>query len=73
MSFKDILIVIQVVVAILLVISILVQSKGTSLGEAFGGSSTFYGTRRGSEKFLFIITVSLAVLFVVLALVGLFI
>ena len=73
MNLNNILIIIQVVVAILLVVSILVQSRGTSLGEAFGGSSTFHGTRRGSEKYLFIITVSLAILFVVLALVSLFI
>lgn len=70
---NNILIIIQIVVAILLVASILVQARGSSLGEAFGGSGTFYGTRRGSEKGLFIVTVVLAFLFVGLALVSLFI
>jgi len=73
MDINNILTIVQVVLAILLMISILVQSRGASLGEAFGGSSSFYGTRRGSEKTLFIITVVLAVLFVILALVALFI
>jgi len=70
---NDIITIIQIVVAVLLVVSILVQSRGASLGEAFGGSSAFYGTRRGSEKGLFIVTVVLASLFVLLALVNLFI
>ena len=73
MNLGNILIIVQVVLAILLVVSILVQSKGASLGEAFGGSSSFYGTRRGGEKTLFTITVVLASLFVLTALVALFI
>jgi len=72
MDIKDILTIVQVVLAILLMVSILIQSRGASLGEAFGGSSSFYGTRRGGEKTLFIITVILACLFVGLALVTLF-
>lgn len=73
MDLKNILIIIQVILAILLVISILVQSKGASLGSAFGGSSTFYGTRRGGEKSLFTVTVVLATLFVLVALASLFV
>ncbi|OGB74420.1 preprotein translocase subunit SecG [candidate division Kazan bacterium RBG_13_50_9] len=73
MSLDKALIIIQVVLAILLMASILIQSRGASLGEAFGGSSTFYGTRRGSERTLFIITVVLAALFVLIALAILFI
>lgn len=73
MNLNNILIIIQVVLAVLLVASILMQSKGASLGEAFGGSGSFYGTRRGGEKTLFTITVVLAVLFVLVALVSLFV
>lgn len=73
MELSIILIIIQVVLAILLVVSILFQSKGASLGEAFGGSNSFYGTRRGGEKTLFTITAVLAILFVLVALVSLFI
>ena len=61
----------QVVLAILLIVTILLQSRGASLGEAWGGSSAFYSTRRGADRTLFIITIVLAVLFVALALVSL--
>lgn len=64
--------IVQVVLAIILMVSILVQGRGTSLGEAFGGSSSFYTTRRGAERTLFVITIVVAVLFVVTALLNLF-
>ncbi|MBU1092169.1 preprotein translocase subunit SecG [Patescibacteria group bacterium] len=67
-----ILMIIQVVLAIILMVSILAQGRGTSLGEAFGGSSSFYSTRRGVERTLFVITVVVAVLFVITALLNLF-
>ncbi|MBU1082968.1 preprotein translocase subunit SecG [Patescibacteria group bacterium] len=73
MTLQSVLTISQVVLAILLMVSILIQSRGASLGEVFGGSSTFYGTRRGSEKSLFIITTVLASLFVLIALVNLFV
>lgn len=64
--------IVQVVLAIILMVSILVQGRGASLGEAFGGSSSFYTTRRGAERTLFVITIVVAVLFVVTALLNLF-
>ena len=64
--------IVQVVLAIILMVSILVQGRGTSLEEAFGGSSSFYTTRRGAERTLFVITIVVAVLFVATALVSLF-
>lgn len=73
MTLQSVLTIFQIVLAILLMVSILVQSRGASLGEVFGGSSTFYGTRRGSEKGLFTVTVVLASLFILVALVNLFI
>lgn len=56
--------IIQIVLAALLVVSILLQQRGTALGGAFGGDSSIYRSRRGVEKFLFIASVILAVLFV---------
>lgn len=53
--------------------AILMQAKGASLGEAFGGSNVFYGSRRGSEKTLFIISIVLGVIFVGLAYVMIFV
>ena len=61
---------VQVVLAILLTAGILLQSRGSSLGGAFGGdnfSSTFY-KRRGSELFLFQFTIGVAILFTFTAL-----
>ena len=60
----------QLVLSILLVISIVLQQTGASLGGAFGTdnfSSAFY-KRRGAEKFLFDLTIVLAVLFALSAL-----
>ena len=64
---NKILLIIQVCVGGLLTASILLQSKGAALGETFGGDSVFYGSRRGAEKTLFILTIILAIVFVGLA------
>ena len=62
------LLIIQIVVAILLISAILLQHRGTSLGGAFGGEGAVYRSRRGAEKFLFYLTIILALVFVLLAL-----
>lgn len=65
----------QLILSLLLIIGIVLQNRGASLGGAFGGdnfASTFY-KRRGAEKFLFQATIVLAVLFVVTAILGFFI
>ncbi len=67
---QKILNIIQIVLAALLIISILLQQRGTSLGGAFGGDSSIYRSRRGLEKFLFISSIVLAVLFVSAAVVS---
>ena len=61
------LLIAQIIIAILLSGSILMQSKGTGLGSAWGGSGEFYRTKRGAEKILFASTIILSTLFVVLA------
>jgi len=43
--------------AILVSVSILMQSKGTGLGAAFGGSTNIYKVKRGAEKFLLYLTI----------------
>ncbi len=55
--------VIQIVLAVVLVVLILLQNQGTGLGSTFGGSMDFYGTKRGVEKLLFILTGIVAFLF----------
>ena len=63
---------VQIVLSLLLILGIVLQNRGASLGGAFGGdnfASTFY-KRRGAEKFLFNATVVIAILFVASAVVG---
>ena len=64
---------IQIVLAVLLVTSILIQQTGNSLGGAFGGGDDFSArhTRRGAEKIMFNITIILGILFVASAFVAL--
>ncbi|MFA5886853.1 MAG: preprotein translocase subunit SecG [Patescibacteria group bacterium] len=58
----------QAVVAILLMLAILMQNRGTGLGNVFGGSGGVYLTKRGLEKKLFIATIILALIFLLLSL-----
>ncbi len=58
----------QVVLSALLVVSILLQARGTGLGSAFGGEGNIYRTKRGVEKILFYATIVLASLFFIVAL-----
>ena len=55
----------QMILAVALIASILLQQRGTGLGGAFGGEVTAYRSRRGIERTLFRLTILLAVLFVV--------
>lgn len=62
----------QGIIAILLIISVLIQQRGTALGSAFGGEGGgFYSTRRGIQKKIFWATIILGALFIILALVNL--
>jgi len=66
----NILLVFQMLVSLLLILSILVQANGTSLGRAFGGM-TNYHTKRGAERALFVGTIVLGLSFVSLSLLNL--
>ncbi len=65
--------VIHIVVSILLIISILLQSRGAGLGSMFGGEGNIYKTKRGAEKTIFVSTIVLAIAFLGLALANLLI
>jgi len=60
--------IIYIVVSILLTISILLQNQGSGLTSVFGGEGNFYKTRRGTEKFIFISTIVLSIIFLGLGL-----
>ena len=50
--------------AILLMLLILLQQRGASLGAGFGGSGELNTERRGLEKSLFNATIVIAIIFV---------
>jgi preprotein translocase subunit SecG len=64
MNLDTILQTVMIASAALMVVAILLQQRGASLGAGFGGSSELYTTRRGFDKNLFDVTVVFAVLFV---------
>lgn len=64
MSIGDILQAVMLGSASLMILAILLQQRGASLGAGFGGSSELYTTRRGLDKNLFEVTIFLAVVFV---------
>ena len=68
---SDFLAFFQLIVAVLLIIFILLQQRGTALGSAFGGEGGFYANRRGIQRKIFWATVVCGALFIVLALLNL--
>ena len=71
MNINTILQVVTVGSAVLMMLAILLQQRGASLGAGFGGSNELYTTRRGIDKNLFEATVVLSVIFILSILVGL--
>lgn len=61
MAIGGVLPYIQLVISVLLIVCVLLQQTGASMGGAFGGDnfSAAYHTRRGSEKTLFYATMVL--------------
>ena len=50
--------------AVLMIIAILLQQRGASLGAGFGSSGELFTARRGFDKNLFDVTIVFAVIFV---------
>lgn len=69
---ENILIWIQLAVAVALTVSILLQNRGAGLSASFGGDFGGYYTKRGMEKFLFGATIVFAVVFLGLAVVNIY-
>ena len=64
MSVGEILDIVMIASASLMVLAILLQTRGASLGAGFGASDELFTTRRGLEKNLYDTTIVLAVIFV---------
>ena len=71
MNIDSILQIVTVGSALLMILAILLQQRGASLGAGFGSSGELYTTRLGLDKNLFEVTIVLAVIFVLSILVGL--
>ena len=50
--------------AVLLIVTILLQQKGSGLGGALGGGSMEFSTKRGLEKGIFQASIAIAVVFI---------
>lgn len=55
--------IIQTILAVLLIAAVLIQQRGSGLSGVFGGEGSAYATRRGAEKFIFIATIAITVMF----------
>jgi protein translocase SecG subunit len=73
MTLMGVLPYVQIALSVILVAAILLQQTGASLGGAFGGDNftAGYHTRRGSEKYLFYVSIIVGILFAATALVAL--
>ena len=64
----------QIVLSLLLATTILLQQRGSGLGDAFGGSGgSVYRSKRGLEKTLHQLTITLATLFAAVAIATIFV
>ena len=61
---QTLLLYLQIIISLLLSLSVLFQNRGSGLSAAFGGDFGGFHTKRGLEKFLFIVSIILSVLFI---------
>jgi preprotein translocase subunit SecG len=64
MTISGLLQIVTIASAVLMVLCILLQARGASLGAGFGSSGELFTTRRGIDKSLYEVTIVLAVVFV---------
>ncbi len=62
---RDALRIAELILALSLIVLILMQSRGTSLGSVFGQEGSVFHTRRGAERILFNVTIGVALTFLV--------
>ncbi len=60
--------ILQIIISIFLITVILLQSQGSGLSTAFGGSGEVFRSKRNAEKFLVIFTIILAIILGILSL-----
>ena len=60
-----------IVLSLALILAILLQVRGGGLGGIFGQADTVFRTKRGVEKTLFQLTVTLVVIFIIVSIIAL--
>jgi protein translocase SecG subunit len=73
MNPQNIILVGQAICIFSVIILVLMQNRGASLSQSFGGSNEVYLTRRGIEKFVVYLTVGFAVAYLALTVLGMYI
>jgi protein translocase SecG subunit len=73
MNTQNIILVGQAICIFATIILVLMQNRGASLSQSFGGSNEVYLTRRGIEKFVVYLTVGFAVGYLALTVLGMYI
>jgi preprotein translocase subunit SecG len=66
MSITGVIPYVQIILSVLLVTGVLLQQSEAGLGSGFGGGDGFssgHHTKRGAEKFIFVATIVVAVVF----------
>lgn len=58
----------QIIVSLLLIVLITLQSRESSVGSSFSASTqTGFHTKRGPEKIIYLVTIVMAIVFLVLS------
>lgn len=66
---KTFLILAQIGISTILITLILLQSQGAGIGTIFGGSDSFYRSKRGVEKLFVFLTIFFIILFFIVSVV----
>ena len=69
---KNVFLILNIILSILIVVFILIQGRGAGLGSAWGGGGELFQTRRGVEKVTLWLTTILIVIFFIVSLFNLF-
>ena len=69
---KNIVLVLNIVVSLIIIGLILMQGKGAGLGSAWGGAGEMFQTRRGVEKIVLKVTVAFIIIFFAISVYNLF-
>jgi protein translocase SecG subunit len=70
---RNILLILNILVSIIIVALILIQGRGAGLGSAWGGGGEMFQTRRGIEKITLRMTTVMIVVFLVISIINFFV